>query len=73
MTRVLVCGGRGYRDRAHVSTVLDQLHAERRVSCIIEGGQRTRDPETREIVGGADYWGERWARSRAIEVIEIGG
>jgi hypothetical protein len=66
MTRVLVCGGRDYRDRVRVFEALDRLHAERKISVVIEGGQRTRDPKTREIVGGADYWGNRWADWRCI-------
>jgi hypothetical protein len=37
----------------------------------MEGGQRTRDPHTREIVGGADYWAMRWAKSRRIDFTTV--
>jgi predicted Rossmann-fold nucleotide-binding protein len=48
--RVLVCGGRDYSDEARVWRVLDKLHAEAGISCIIQGG-----------ANGADRLALRWA------------
>lgn len=53
MTRVLVCGGRDYRDRGAVYAALDSLHAEHRFSMVIAGGAR-----------GADALAADWARER---------
>lgn len=64
--KVLVCGGRDLTDHLFVFKTLDLLHQERKITHVIEGGQRTRDPHTREIVGGADYWGMRWAKRYLI-------
>jgi hypothetical protein len=55
MTRVLVCGGRDYRDRGAVYAALDSLHAEHRFSMVIAGGAR-----------GADALAADWARDRGI-------
>ena len=48
--RVLVCGGRNYDDSRRVYAVLDKLHAEAGIDCIIEGGAR-----------GADALARSWA------------
>lgn len=48
--RLLVCGGRAYRDRANVDRCLGALHRERGLAAIIEGGAR-----------GADRWAQLWA------------
>jgi hypothetical protein len=58
MRRVLVCGGRGYSNRAHLFGFLDGLHAHRQVSVVISGRCPT----------GADFLGEEWAQARGIEV-----
>lgn len=50
MTRVLVCGGRDYRDGERVSAVLHKLHAAQGIDLIIEGGAK-----------GADYLAHVWA------------
>jgi|SRR5579885_757659 len=55
MTRVLVCGGRDYGDRAVLFTALDRLHAEHRFTVLIAGGAR-----------GADTLAAEWARERGI-------
>lgn len=55
MTRVLVCGGRDFRDKATGYGVLDRQHAEQPISCIIEGG-----------ANGADYIAMRWAEDRGV-------
>jgi predicted Rossmann-fold nucleotide-binding protein len=55
MTRVLVCGGRDYRDRDALYAALDRLHAEHGFSVVIAGGAR-----------GADTLAAEWAKDRAI-------
>ena len=55
MTRVLVCGGRDYGDRAALFAALDRLHAERRFTMLIAGGAR-----------GADTLAAEWANSRGV-------
>lgn len=53
--RVLVCGGRDYRNHAYVFGVLDEMHAATPITCIIQGGAR-----------GADLHAYLWARERQI-------
>lgn len=53
MKRLLVCGGRDYRNGAHVYTVLDKLHEEHHFTDIIQGG-----------AGGADALAAQWARTK---------
>ena len=64
--KIIVCGGRDFTDYAFIFRALNRLHAKRPITHVIEGGQRTRDPHTREIIGGADYWGMRWAKRNGI-------
>lgn len=63
--RVLVCGGRRFTDGDALFEILDRIDRRRRIALIIEGGQRTRDPTTGELIGGADYWACRWSYARA--------
>lgn len=63
---IIVCGGRDFTDFRFLFKSLDRLHKDRPITRIIEGGQRTRDKHTREIVGGADYWAMRWAKRNQI-------
>lgn len=53
--RVLVCGGRNYRDIERVKAVLDKLHGEAGIDVLIEGG-----------APGADRLASEWARSWAV-------
>ncbi len=48
--RVLVCGGRDYRDPDAVYSALDKLDAEQGIECVIEGGAL-----------GADCFAAEWA------------
>lgn len=48
--RVLVCGGRGFHDKAHLFKVLDKFNEQRTVLCLIHGCAR-----------GADSFAEEWA------------
>lgn len=54
--RVLVCGGRDYKDRDHMFSVLDLMHAKKKITCLIEGNAL-----------GADQMAGDWARSRRIK------
>jgi hypothetical protein len=58
MIRVAVTGGRDYADKAHVHRVLDDLHAEQKIACVIQGGAR-----------GADWHAREWARERGIPTL----
>jgi hypothetical protein len=60
--RVLVCGGRNFRNSGAVFDALDDIDKARPISVIIEGGQRKY--EMGRIVGGADFWAFKWANSR---------
>lgn len=63
--RVLVCGGREYTDVARLWRVLDNIDAETRISCVIDGAS---DDVTGPYVG-ADYWGHQWALARGKSTI----
>jgi hypothetical protein len=54
--RILVCGGRGYTDKDRVFAVLDKLHDEAGISCVIQGGAK-----------GADYFAAWWADKRRVQ------
>lgn len=58
--RVLVCGGRDYRNVSAVRHSLDTLHAKRGITLIIEGGQT-----------GADQLAREWAQRRGIAVLTV--
>lgn len=53
--RVLVCGGRDYRDNERLFRELNRLHASKGISEIIQGGQM-----------GADYLASKWAHINRI-------
>jgi hypothetical protein len=53
--RVLVCGGRDYRDHAHMKFVLDAAHKASPFAVLIHGG-----------AGGADARAGCWAFSNSI-------
>jgi hypothetical protein len=53
--RVLVCGGRDYRDRVELFACMDALHKSNPISCIIHGGAK-----------GADSLAGKWASERGI-------
>jgi hypothetical protein len=53
--RVLVCGGRDYRDVGRVFAVLDELDRESPISLIIEGGST-----------GADAMARAWSKKRLL-------
>jgi predicted polyphosphate/ATP-dependent NAD kinase len=53
--RVLVCGGRNYRDQDHVWTFLSELNAKQPIGLLIHGAAT-----------GADRLAQAWARNRLI-------
>lgn len=56
--RVLVCGGRGYKDYTYLCAALDSLEWERgNFSCVIHGAAQ-----------GADVLAGQWAKSRGRKV-----
>ncbi len=57
MTRVIVTGGRDYRDREAVYAVLDEMRRVYGTLCIVHGAAR-----------GADQLAHEWAVSRGQEV-----
>jgi YspA, cpYpsA-related SLOG family len=69
--RIIVCGGRDFIDKSFLFMTLDRIRKERNIIHVIEGGQRTRDPHTREIVGGADYFAMRWAKLRGVDFTTV--
>lgn len=58
MTRVLVCGGRDFRDRALVFETMDALLKERGIATVIHG-----------CASGADHEAEVWSVSRRLKVM----
>lgn len=55
--RVLVFGGRDYRDKVTLYRVLDAVHERKKISCIIEGE-----------MSGADLLARHWAEDHDISV-----
>jgi predicted Rossmann-fold nucleotide-binding protein len=55
--KILVCGGRDYKDAGAVSHALDTLHAKKHITLIIEGG-----------APGADRLAREWAEANGVPV-----
>jgi hypothetical protein len=62
--KVLVCGGRAYRDKVYAFEVLDRLHAKYTFTCVVHGGAGAR-LEDQTI--GADLLAGEWAKARGLE------
>lgn len=58
--RLLVTGGRDFRDAQLLNETLDKIHKGYRITCLIEGG-----------ASGADHLGKLWAFSKKIPVMEF--
>ena len=58
--RIIVCGGRDYRDANSLQAFLDEIHTQTPVECVIHGASR-----------GADLLAENWARAREIEYVGV--
>ncbi|KOX50211.1 hypothetical protein ADL19_19280 [Streptomyces purpurogeneiscleroticus] len=68
--RLIVCGGRDFLNRAVVFAGLDLVHEWIwPITHLIEGGQRTKHKGM--TVGGADFWGNRWAAERDIRCTTV--
>lgn len=63
---IVVTGGRDFKEWGFVFDTLNKLHREQPITLVVEGGQRTLDPETHEPIGGADYFASRWAIVNSI-------
>lgn len=59
----IVTGGRDKRDKDAAFAALDEIDADRGISVVIEGGQRTYD-DRGNIIGGADWFAYQWALYR---------
>lgn len=59
--RILVTGGRDYKDQARLFAELDAIHAMRPISCIIQGECHTKV--------NADQLAKLWAHTRGIPCI----
>lgn len=55
--RILVCGGRDFRDKGSVWRALDMVHVKSGISAIIQGG-----------ADGADRWAAEWGFERKVPV-----
>ena len=53
--RLLVCGGRDFREQSIVDEFLDRMHSEHKITCVIHGDAR-----------GADHLAQLWAERRGI-------
>jgi hypothetical protein len=63
--RVIVCGGRFFRDVPLIWRTLDRINAECRISPLIDGAS---DDVTGPYVG-ADYWAHQWALAHDVSTI----
>jgi hypothetical protein len=59
--RLLVCGGRDYRDVGAVYAALDRAHAKRLIRLLIHGACPT----------GADKHAEDWAKARQVPYLGV--
>lgn len=55
--RVLVCGGRDYKNVSKVRHALEAVHAKRGITLLIEGGAT-----------GADQLAREWAKTAGVQV-----
>jgi hypothetical protein len=58
--RVVITGGRDYKDRDFVYSALDNIHKETPITLLIEGGAE-----------GADRFGRMWGKSRGVYVATL--
>jgi hypothetical protein len=70
--KVLVCGGRAYRDRVYLYAVLDRLHRVHSFTSMVHGGAggwHVLRPDASALVGADKLAGE-WAKERGLPVTE---
>lgn len=58
--KVLICGGRDYRNASEMARALDMIHAERKFTLVIEGDAQ-----------GADRMSGRWAVDRGVQLVKV--
>lgn len=58
MITIIVCGGRGFKDRQRVFSVLDHVHAKRTIAKVIHGN-----------ASGADKLSGEWAKENGVSVV----
>jgi predicted Rossmann-fold nucleotide-binding protein len=58
--RVIVCGGRNYRNEAEIARRLGAFHARHGIECIIHGGYR-----------GLDRLAARWGERNGIPTLAV--
>ena len=61
--KLIVTGGRDYRDRAAAFRTLDKIHAKTPITLVVHGACMKKG--TIELCG-ADRWAEEWARERQV-------
>lgn len=54
--KVLVCGGRSYDNKKYLDEVLDMIHVEDPITCLVHGD-----------ASGADTLGDLWAMTRKVD------
>jgi len=54
--KILVCGGRKYDDQEHVSQILDMIHEDYPITCVVHGNAT-----------GADSFAQAWAIASGIK------
>lgn len=59
MLTLIICGGRGYKDRARIYSALDAIHAKRGIGKIIEGD-----------CSGVDKIAGEWAKDRGVSLVK---
>ena len=68
MKKVIVCGGRRYANRSFVKKILDISHSSITISCVVHGGAGAFDPDTGEVLYGADLLAGEWAMENGIKI-----
>lgn len=66
--RVIVAGGRDFKDYDYLSKSLDIICCHIPFTEVVSGKQKTYDKKLK-VFYGADYLGERWAISKNIKVV----
>jgi hypothetical protein len=69
--KVLVCGGRGFRDRMFLFEVMSKLHKRHEFTCLVHGDAGslvTPKPPAPPYLIGADRLAGEWAKENGIEV-----
>lgn len=70
---VLVTGGRDYREKDHLFSIMDRLHAERKFTTVVHGDAGLYKLYARRplAIAGADALSGRWADERGIDQIKF--